>query len=132
MICLERKLAFSMFVLLFLGLGFSAVSVLPVNSIDWPLFHRNLEHKGTTPELVLPPLTLLWNYTTGSDVYSSPAVSDGVVYVGSFDNRVYGLNASTGVQIWNYTVGGLVECVDGSADLELYRRWVCRIVSCCV
>ena len=31
----------------------------------------------------------LWSYTTGSEVYSSPAVANGVVYVGSFDGNVY-------------------------------------------
>ena len=38
-----------------------------------------------------------WSYTTGSGVYSSPAVANGVVYVGSVDHNVYGLDASTGV-----------------------------------
>jgi outer membrane protein assembly factor BamB len=34
-------------------------------------------------------------------VHSSPAVSDGVVYVGSTDNYVYALNASTGKKVWS-------------------------------
>jgi len=33
---------------------------------------------------------LLWQYTTGQPVASSPAVADGVVYVGgSFDHELY-------------------------------------------
>ena len=41
----------------------------------------------------------LWNYTTvdGDDVTSSPAVVDGVIYVGSEDGNVYALNASSGI-----------------------------------
>ena len=31
----------------------------------------------------------LWSYTTGSDVDSSPAVAEGVVYVGSNDHNLY-------------------------------------------
>jgi outer membrane protein assembly factor BamB len=31
----------------------------------------------------------LWSFTTGSWVFSSPAVANGVVYVGSYDNSVY-------------------------------------------
>jgi outer membrane protein assembly factor BamB len=31
----------------------------------------------------------LWSYTTGNDVESSPAVSNGMVYVGSYDGKVY-------------------------------------------
>ena len=39
-------------------------------------------------------------------MWSSPAVVNGVVYVGSFDNNVYALNASTGAKLWSYTTGG--------------------------
>src|SRR5665647_2558881 len=51
---------------------------------------------------------LLWNYKTGGSVTSSPAVVDGVVYVGSEspDNNVYALNATTGLKLWNSPVGG--------------------------
>jgi outer membrane protein assembly factor BamB len=37
--------------------------------------------------------TLLWRYSTGSYVVSSPAVVNGVVYVGADDSYVYALNA---------------------------------------
>jgi len=30
------------------------------------------------------------------------------VYVGSKNNKVYALNATTGVNVWNYTTGGEV------------------------
>ena len=50
----------------------------------------------------------LWNYTTGSAVDSSPAIVDGVVYVGSNDDKIYALNATNGAQIWNYTTGSEV------------------------
>ncbi len=39
---------------------------------------------------------------------SSPAVSDGRVYIGSNDYNVYSLNASNGSLIWKYTTGGYV------------------------
>jgi outer membrane protein assembly factor BamB len=39
-------------------------------------------------------------------VDSSPAVANGVVYVSSDDGRVYALDAATGEQMWNYTIGG--------------------------
>ena len=73
----------------------------------------------------------LWNYTTGSNVDSSPAVVGGVVYIGSYDHNVYALNASSGAQIWNHTtttrngvfsspavVGGVVYV--GSFDSKVY------------
>ncbi len=45
----------------------------------------------------------LWSYRTGNEVFSSPAVANGVVYVGSHDRNMYALNASTGAKLWSYT-----------------------------
>jgi serine/threonine-protein kinase len=42
-------------------------------------------------------------------VESSPAVAGGVVYVGSTDNYVYALDASTGDLRWRYQTGHRVE-----------------------
>ncbi len=51
---------------------------------------------------------LRWRYQTGSSVRSSPAVADGVVYVGSWDNHVYALDASSGDLLWSYQTGSTV------------------------
>jgi len=41
--------------------------------------------------------TLKWSYTTGNRVYSSPVIgSDGTIYVGSDDNKVYTIYGSRG------------------------------------
>ncbi len=39
---------------------------------------------------------------------SSPAVANGVVYVGSLNQNVYALNAKTGAKLWSYKTGGQV------------------------
>jgi serine/threonine-protein kinase len=43
-------------------------------------------------------------------VYSSPAVANGVVYVGAGDAdfNIYALDAATGAKLWSYTAGGVV------------------------
>jgi eukaryotic-like serine/threonine-protein kinase len=46
--------------------------------------------------------SLLWKYTTGGPVPSSPATANGVVYVGSNDYALYALSAKTGVLLWSY------------------------------
>jgi outer membrane protein assembly factor BamB len=56
-------------------------------------------------------LQLKWKFDLGSMAgqFSSPAVANGVVYVGSSDNdSVYAVNASTGAKLWSFTVGGSV------------------------
>lgn len=75
-------------------------------------------------------LGLEWSYKAGGSVLSSPAVVDGMVYVGSNDYNVYALNAHTGRKLWRYATGNVVwdsspAVVDGvvyvaSADGNLY------------
>ena len=49
---------------------------------------------------------VVWSFTSGNMImFSSPAVADGVVYVGSYDSNVYALNATKGAFIWSYKTG---------------------------
>jgi outer membrane protein assembly factor BamB/ABC-type transport system substrate-binding protein len=77
-----------------------------VPSPDWPMFHHDLSHSGYSTSTAPTTNQTLWTYTTGGAVYSSPAVVSGVVFVGSWDDKVYALNAATGALVWNYTTGG--------------------------
>lgn len=56
---------------------------------DWPCFRGNPAHTGFTKKGPKLPLTKKWAYQTENSVDSSPAVADGVVYVGSWDNNIY-------------------------------------------
>jgi outer membrane protein assembly factor BamB/serine/threonine protein kinase len=49
-----------------------------------------------------------WTFQTEGYVESSPAVVDGVVYVGSDDNNVYSIDALSGVQKWFFPTRGPV------------------------
>jgi outer membrane protein assembly factor BamB len=47
-----------------------------------------------------------WEFLTGREVLSSPAIgSDGTVYVGSGDMKVYALNGATGAKKWEFLTG---------------------------
>jgi PQQ-like domain/IPT/TIG domain len=88
--------------------GFSTQAPFLVNT-NWTQFRYSPTHSGTNPyENVLSPssvsgLALDWSFTTGGGVQSSPAVVNGVLYVGSNDGNVYALNASTGTKLWSFT-----------------------------
>jgi eukaryotic-like serine/threonine-protein kinase len=74
---------------------------------DWTEFHRTNMERWNPYEKVLNVhnvgnLVLKWSYATGDFVGSSPAVANGVVYVGSNDHYVYALNAKTGTKLWSY------------------------------
>jgi outer membrane protein assembly factor BamB len=90
----------------------------------------------------------LWNSSNIGNIgaiLSSPAVDDGMVFVGSNDtNKLYALDASNGTEIWNFTTGGAVDSSPavanstvfvGSMDGHVYAidehtgmpRWNCTI-----
>jgi len=75
---------------------------------SWPMFHNDLSHSGYSTATGPTTNNTAWTYATGGYVFSSPAAVDGMVYVGSEDNDVYCLNASSGALVWNYTTGGYV------------------------
>jgi outer membrane protein assembly factor BamB len=49
-----------------------------------------------------------WSYPTGNSILSSPAVTNGLIYIGSDDHKLYALNATTGAFVWSYTTGNMI------------------------
>ena len=79
-------------------------------SANWPQFRRTQLQDGFNPhESALSPGTvgavgLDWSFVTGDYVHSSPAVANGVLYVGSDDGHLYALNPATGALDWSQTL----------------------------
>ena len=77
---------------------------------EWTMFRRDLGHSGSNGlDGASPEGTLKWEFSTGDAIHSSPAVVDGVVYIGSRDNKLYALDAATGDKLWEYETGSWVE-----------------------
>src|SRR4030067_1291077 len=85
----------------------------------WPMFHHDLTHTGNSNSTAPNTNQTLWKFNTGGQV-NSPAVADSVVYVGSYDHRVYAFNASNGSLTWNYTTGGEVASSPAIANDIVY------------
>ena len=94
------------------------------------MFRGNPAHTGVYPD---PGANitgqLAWKFKTGDHVGSSPAVSGGLVYVGSNDKYIYALDAASGTLRWKFKTsdwvisspavsGGLVYV--GSNDNYIY------------
>ena len=91
-------------------------------------------NEPTKPEPTKAKTTVggkLWEFETGDWVHSSPAIgSDGTVYVGSKDKKLYAINGKTGDKLWEFETGGSVfsspaigsdgTVYVGSYDLKLY------------
>jgi outer membrane protein assembly factor BamB len=88
----------------------------PAQAADWRQFHAGPSRLGVSPETTFTRrnvhrLTILWRRATGASkegVNSSPAVADGVVYVGSDDGRLWALRARDGKVLWRRATGGIV------------------------
>ncbi|MGC1295812.1 MAG: PQQ-binding-like beta-propeller repeat protein [Alloacidobacterium sp.] len=94
----------------------SAQSSSTPSPADWTQFLRDNMQRWNPYETILGvnnvgTLGLKWGFVFASDpgdLESSPAVVNGVVYSGSLDGNVYGLNATTGAKLWSFAVGSFV------------------------
>jgi outer membrane protein assembly factor BamB len=81
-----------------------------VGSKSWPTFRGNSSHTGATTDNSSNGFPmLLWRYTTGKAILSSPSVANGCVVFGSDDTYIYCLNASNGQLVWRFPTGDIVK-----------------------
>ena len=66
------------------------------------------------------PSRLAWAFKTSDEVYSSPRVIDGVVYVGSTDHHLYAIDAVTGKERWRCSTDGSVTSTPAISDGAVY------------
>jgi outer membrane protein assembly factor BamB len=87
---------------------------------EWAQFHRDNMQRWNQHERELQVnnvggLALKWTFATGAFVESSPAVLNGVIYIGSDDGNLYALNASTGQKLWSFSTGAGQRILDAPA-----------------
>ncbi len=69
----------------------------------WTMFHYNTLRTGSSPTTAPNTPTLMWTKATGAQVYASPAVSDGTVFIPSYDGNLYAIDEYSGQTRWTYT-----------------------------
>ena len=68
------------------------------------MFRNGLAHSGVYSAAGVPKLKgVKWTFHTHGEVVSSPAVVEGVVYVGSNDGNLYAIDQQTGAQKWTFS-----------------------------
>ncbi len=88
-----------------------------VQAQDAPMFRNDLAHSGIYAAPGVPVLhRVKWTFHTGGAVVSSPAISNGVVYVGSNDGRLYAIDEESGMQKWSFETGSRVPSSPAVAD----------------
>jgi outer membrane protein assembly factor BamB/PKD repeat protein len=114
-----------------LGTGEWSTPIQLLSRLDWwPMFQHDISNTGYSISTAPDTNNLLWNYTTGGSVWSSPTVVNDKVYVGSIDNKVYCLNATTGSLIWNYITGNSVRSSPAVFDGKVYFGSTDREIYC--
>ena len=72
-------------------------------------FHASAGHVGVYDSGKLSSLgTLKWKFKTGGKVFSSPAVYNGTILIGSEDHSLYAINEKNGKIQWKFATGGAV------------------------
>jgi outer membrane protein assembly factor BamB len=70
---------------------------------DAAMFRGDLRHTGVYNSAGAPKFNAIkWKFHTGGRVISSPAVVNGMVYVGSTDGNFYAIDAATGTVKWKF------------------------------
>jgi len=88
---------------------------------EWAMFRYDLNHSGSSGSIdTLPEGKQKWAFSTGAAIHSSPAVADGIVYVGSQDSVLYALNADTGAKNWEFVTSSWVESSPSVANDTVY------------
>lgn len=116
--------------------------VVPVLACAQAMFHANPAHTGVYDSPGPKQLAgVKWTFKTAGPIVASPAIADGVVYIGSMDANLYAIDQETGKEKWKYksrmpiasspaVSGGLVYFVSsagalGAVDAATGKiRWV--------
>ena len=76
---------------------------------DTTMFRNDAAHSGIYEARGVPNFKgVQWSFHTQGEVNSSPAIVNGVIYVGSNDGNLYAVDQQTGTQKWKFTTGARV------------------------
>ncbi|VVB82074.1 Outer membrane protein assembly factor BamB [uncultured archaeon] len=89
---------------------------------EWNMFHRTLNHSGYYPDSInMTNFGKLWNYSMNNwSYYSSPAISGGILYICSYDKKLYAINISNYSKICNFSARSVIRTSPAVADGIVY------------
>ena len=88
---------------------------------DAAMFRGNLAHTGVYDSAGLPKFSQIkWKFHTDGQVISSPAVANGMAFVGSTDGNLYAVDLDSGTQKWKLFTGVRVTSSPAVEDGVVY------------
>ncbi|MBV1759047.1 MAG: PQQ-binding-like beta-propeller repeat protein [Dethiosulfatibacter sp.] len=98
----------------------SAPKIEPMQKTE-AMFRGNLSNTGVYNTKGVHELSeLIWKYKTDSSIVSSPAIADGVVYIGSRDSYLYAIDSNTGQEKWKFKTDDMIDSSPAIADGVVY------------
>ncbi|MBI5327615.1 MAG: PQQ-binding-like beta-propeller repeat protein [Deltaproteobacteria bacterium] len=118
--------------LLFTGCAGEQIVRKEIKTFPWETYLSNKERQGRTGDKLVAPPVLSTSYMVADAAmfkffipyepteYSSPAIVDNIIYIGSTDKHFYAIDLITGKKIWGISTTGAVESSPTLADGRVY------------
>jgi outer membrane protein assembly factor BamB len=96
---------------------------------DWPTFRGGFDRTGSGVSAAPRSPTVLWSVRIpeAGDIWSSPVVAGGFIYIGGISGSLYCLDAASGALVWEFSSGirqpvfSTPTVVDGRIFFTAYR-----------
>ncbi|OGC08145.1 hypothetical protein A2V82_13130 [candidate division KSB1 bacterium RBG_16_48_16] len=122
----QNIIAFFISILLFSGACSKLVlkQDRQTDGTQWPQFGKDAQHTRLVNQLSRFPLTLKWQHKASSAIEQSMISADGVVFIGTQDGKIEGIDIETGEKIGQVKIRGnfSATCALYKGDLVYVRR----------
>jgi len=77
---------------------------------SYTMYQTSATHCGVYPQSSYTSFgSVKWKFKSTGKIFSSPAILDGIVYVGSEDHYLYAVELNSGKLLWKFKTGGTVD-----------------------
>ena len=98
-------------VALFTGQTPAPTQIAAAAAGDWPMYMNDIARSGANlSETAITPASMshlapAWKFTTGGNIVAMPTITNGVLYIGSWDGYEYAVDVATHQQLWRQNLG---------------------------
>ncbi|MBV9149904.1 MAG: PQQ-like beta-propeller repeat protein, partial [Candidatus Eremiobacteraeota bacterium] len=110
----------------FVAVNGTAACAAPVASTEptTAMFRGNAAHLGVYDSMAPTLHSIRWRFRAKGNLISSPAVADGMVFVGSSDGNIYAVRTSNGARVWKSQTKGPVSSSPAVWNATVYAASV--------
>jgi outer membrane protein assembly factor BamB len=93
----------------------AVIGALAVNAaVEWKMYQREPAHTGFANGSRIDTnnvstLAEDWQFSTSGWVTGTPVVAGGIVYIGSWDGKMYAVRESDGTPVWSFSAGNYTD-----------------------